>query len=60
MLTEKESIRLVMEFERNRTGKLPIDVSAKKRLGYDLDSGDRLIEVKKKEYSLSFCVSNHK
>lgn len=48
MLTEAESIKLVMDYEEKRTGKRPKDVSGKKRLGYDVDSGDRLIEVKKR------------
>ena len=54
MLTEEESIKLVMDYEEKRTGKRPKDVSRKKRLGYDLDSGDRLIEVKKRGIDYHF------
>jgi hypothetical protein len=60
MLTENDSIKLVMEYERNRTGKLPTNVSSTKRLGYDIDSGDRLIEVKKRaiKYPFVFLTVN--
>jgi hypothetical protein len=58
MLTETDSIRLVMDYEEKRVGQRPKDVSRKKRLGYDLESVDRLIEVKKRgiEYGFVFLT----
>lgn len=41
---EKRAVELVMNYERKQ-GKNPKDVS-KERRGYDIESGDRLIEVK--------------
>ena len=42
--TEKQAIELVMQYEKHQ-GRNPFDVS-KTRYGYDIKSGDRLIEVK--------------
>lgn len=42
--TEKQAIKHVMQYEK-RQDREPEDVS-KKHLGYDIKSGDRLIEVK--------------
>jgi len=44
MTQEEESIKYVLKYERSQ-GRKPIDVS-KKRLGYDVKSGRRYIEVK--------------
>jgi len=54
MVTVAESIKLVMDFEEKRLGKRPTDVSGKKRLGYDLESVDRFIEVKKRGIGYKF------
>ena len=55
MVTEKESMDLVIKFETERTGKPPENVSGIKRLGYDLKSIDnRCIEVKKRDVKYDF------
>ena len=54
MVTEEESIKLVMDYETKRVGKTPNNVSSTKRLGYDLESDDRYIEVKKRDAKYSF------
>jgi hypothetical protein len=68
MITEAESIKLVMVYEKNRVGKEPKNVSGTKRLGYDIESGERCIEVKKRsmkggfvfitDYELQFFQKN--
>ena len=42
---EKNAIEVVMKYEKVRCGKIPEDVS-EKRLGYDVESKGRCIEVK--------------
>lgn len=44
MTQEEKSIKYVMKYERMQKRK-PVDVS-KKRIGYDIKSGNRFIEVK--------------
>ena len=53
-----EEIGLVMEYER-RQGRNPEDVS-RKYLGYDVRSGDRLIEVKRRviKYGFLYLTAN--
>ena len=46
IIIQNEAERYVTEIEKDRTGKLPEISPQNSHLGYDLDSGDRHIEVK--------------
>ena len=47
MKVSEKAMKIVSEYEKKRTGKIPKDVSKdKKEVGYDLLSEDRKIEVK--------------
>jgi hypothetical protein len=57
MVTEEESIKLVMDYEKKQ-GRMPERI--KKRIGYDIKSGERFIEVKSRnmKYSFVFITDN--